>query len=243
MIKNKKIKLLCIFLLFLLLNSISAIQTHPEFFINAFLIILLFIFLHIKGYLQLFDKTKFFNIDRRDIIKFYVLIYFIPLLLLLLLMLFSDGSNPSKEKIFTTFSQPSVYIFFKACILAPIIEEIFLRKLFIDEFIKLNKTNLGIFLSSLIFALFHLDLMYFLLYFLTGLAYSILYIKTKSIIITIMLHSLSNLGIMFMRYVLFGSLGYIIFLFFPFILLGAIIYYKKNIIKENEVNHVPRNIN
>lgn len=86
----------------------------------------------------------------------------------------------------------------------------------------------------MIFAILHLDPVFLFVYFLIGVAYANLYIKTKSILITIILHSLNNLGVLLMKYNLFGGLRYIVFLFSPLIVLGAICKYRIEMEKKSQ---------
>ena len=98
-------------------------------------------------------------------------------------------TNPVQHAI----NNSSIYInFLVICILAPIFEEIFFRKLLIDRTIRYGAT-LSIILSAILFGLFHGNLSQFFYAFFLGGFFAYVYIKTGKIIYTISLHSMINI--------------------------------------------------
>ena len=76
-------------------------------------------------------------------------------------------------------------------ILAPVFEELVFRKAIIDRIGRYGELT-AIFLSALIFALFHMNLIQFFYAFGLGLIFAYLYLNTGRIRYTIMLHMLIN---------------------------------------------------
>lgn len=110
----------------------------------------------------------------------------------------NDVINPIEQLI----QNSSIYVnLLVISILAPIFEELFFRKLLIDRTIKYG-AKLSIFLSALIFALFHGNLSQFFYAFLLGGFFAFVYIKTGKIIYSISLHAFVNF---------FGSVASIFF--------------------------------
>ena len=110
----------------------------------------------------------------------------------------NDVFNPIEQLI----QNSSIYVnLIIISILAPIFEELFFRKLLIDRTIKYGP-KLSIFLSALIFALFHGNLSQFFYAFLLGGFFAYVYIKTGKIIYSITLHAFVNF---------FGSVASIFF--------------------------------
>ena len=96
--------------------------------------------------------------------------------------------NPVQQAI----TNSSIYInLIVICIIAPVFEEIFFRKLLIDRTIKYGAT-LSIILSATLFGLFHGNLSQFFYAFLLGGFFAYVYIKTGNILYSISLHSIIN---------------------------------------------------
>ncbi|MBR0271541.1 MAG: CPBP family intramembrane metalloprotease [Methanobrevibacter sp.] len=96
--------------------------------------------------------------------------------------------NPVEQLI----ENSSIYInLLIICIVAPIFEEIFFRKILIERTIKYG-AKLSIILSALIFALFHGNLSQFFYAFFLGGFLAYLYINTGKIIYPIIIHACVN---------------------------------------------------
>lgn len=86
-------------------------------------------------------------------------------------------------------SRGVIAVIFSTTILAPIEEEIIFRKLFLGIFSKSN-IKFGIFFSSFLFALAHRD--NYLDIFISGVLFSIVYLKSQSLFVSLVCHSLVN---------------------------------------------------
>lgn len=77
-------------------------------------------------------------------------------------------------------------------LVGPILEELIFRKILFGTFYKKWNFLVAAILSSLIFAVVHMDLMHTLIYFAMGVVFAFLYVKTKRIIVPIIVHMLLN---------------------------------------------------
>ena len=101
-------------------------------------------------------------------------------------------SNEIVNPVVRIIQNSNAYInFIILCIIAPIFEEIFFRKLLIDRTIKYGAA-LSIILSAILFGLFHGNLNQFFYTFLIGGFFAYVYIKTGNIIYPIILHAIIN---------------------------------------------------
>ncbi|HLS24234.1 MAG TPA: type II CAAX endopeptidase family protein [Pseudogracilibacillus sp.] len=73
-------------------------------------------------------------------------------------------------------------------ILGPIIEELVFRKVIFGALRKRMNLHLATVIGALIFALAHFDFAHTLIYFVMGLVFTFLYVKTKRIIVPILAH-------------------------------------------------------
>ena len=76
-------------------------------------------------------------------------------------------------------------------LLGPIMEEIVFRKVLIDRTVKYGERN-AMFLSALLFALFHMNLFQFFYAFGIGLIFAYIYIKSRKIEYSILFHMMIN---------------------------------------------------
>lgn len=86
------------------------------------------------------------------------------------------------------------YMFFSVLIVAPILEELFFRKYLLIELLKKYNVKISLLVSSLCFSLIHIDSPRNLIpTFIFGCVSGIIYLKSKNIRYSILLHFLSNL--------------------------------------------------
>ncbi len=76
-------------------------------------------------------------------------------------------------------------------VFGPVMEEILFRKILIDRTAKFGERN-AVFLSALLFGLFHVNLFQFFYAFGIGLIFGLIYVKTGKIIYTIVFHMIIN---------------------------------------------------
>lgn len=93
-------------------------------------------------------------------------------------------------------------------ICAPIAEELLFRKLLMDRTVKYGE-GCAIFFSGLFFGLFHGNLNQFAYAFVMGLFLGFIYIKTRNVIYTILLHMLNNFISSVVAMSLLKSSGYL----------------------------------
>lgn len=92
-------------------------------------------------------------------------------------------------------------------ICAPIAEELLFRKLLIDRTVKYGE-GCAIFFSGLFFGLFHGNLNQFAYAFTMGLLLGFIYVKTRNIIYTILIHMVTNFMSSVLAMTLLKSTGY-----------------------------------
>ncbi len=117
------------------------------------------------------------------------------------------------------------------CILFPIIEELIFRDFLLKKLSKLKDEKTALILSSILFAFFHLDSIFFIYYLWGGLFYGYFYLKSKNIFLTIILHSLTNLGSMFNSFYQYSLFTFIFIVIYFLILLFSISLFKTRIKK------------
>ena len=91
------------------------------------------------------------------------------------------------------FISKDIYSFITVVIMAPILEELILRGVILDGFLKFYNPRKAILLSAFLFGLFHLNPWQFVHAFIGGLYLGWIYYRTKSIIPCIVIHSINNL--------------------------------------------------
>lgn len=91
-----------------------------------------------------------------------------------------------------TQSTPPLFVLLSAVIIAPIVEELFFRKLLCDKLLPLGE-GYAIFVSSAIFALAHGNFFQMFYAFLLGCFFSYVYINTGKLRHTILYHTIINL--------------------------------------------------
>lgn len=77
--------------------------------------------------------------------------------------------------------------------LVPILEELFFRGYLLNKLGNSLGIIKALLISSLLFSFLHFDIVLFFAYFISGIFYSLVYLKTKKLIVPIVLHSLTNL--------------------------------------------------
>ena len=147
-------------------------------------------------------KTKrkfFFGVLKGWLFLFLMTILFELLSSILRQFLRLDGQGLNQSNIQSTFQEQPLLIAVFACIIGPIVEELFFRQLLLHRLQKKLSTWLSILLIGLVFALTHmhsLDLSEWVGavgYLGGGFAFSIIYVKEKeNIYYPILVHMLGN---------------------------------------------------
>jgi hypothetical protein len=118
---------------------------------------------------------------------------------LLLIIIFTDPINnliPVPDwfnDLMIKVVSKDIFSFISVVIFAPIFEELILRGVILDGFLKSYNPRKAILLSALAFGLFHLNPWQFVPAFIGGLYLGWIYYRTQSIIPCIVIHSINNL--------------------------------------------------
>ena len=84
-------------------------------------------------------------------------------------------------------------VIIQTCITAPIAEEVIIRGYLFKILSSKYSLNTAILVSSLFFAMLHFDFFNTIFYVLMGIALSVVYIKTNSLLNAIIIHSMVNI--------------------------------------------------
>ena len=104
-----------------------------------------------------------------------------------------EAPSSKMETLIKNSSVSNIILLLVVAFIGPIIEEIFFRGFIYSAFKKSWGTNVALFLSSLLFAIVHLDLFSLLPLTIIGWLLAYLYQKTKSLLPAIFLHAVYNL--------------------------------------------------
>ena len=147
-------------------------------------------------------KTKrkfFFEVLKGWLLLFLMTILFALLSEILKQVLGLSGQGQNEASIQSAFKEQPLLIAVFACVIGPVVEEVFFRQIFLKYLRKYLSSWLSIFIVGLAFALTHmhsLDLSEWInaIYYLGGgLAFSIIYVKEKeNIYYPLLVHMLSN---------------------------------------------------
>lgn len=170
-----------------------------------------------KRKINIKDKFSIKNIDYKFLIKITCLSFFIRIIF-------------EQLQVYLNFSQTDVsfeitlwsviFFFFARCIIAPITEEIIFRFGLFEFINSKTKSNLAIFLSSIIFALLHVYTIFdTILMTVLSIIWTYAYLKKQNLLYPVILHFLHNLyalicysNINNMYYIIFGIIMFIIWL-------------------------------
>lgn len=132
---------------------------------------------------------------------------------------------------FDGFNQSFLYYLISTLIVSPICEELFFRKLLLKKLMEHNSKKIGIIISSLCFAIIHFEIPFNLIpTFVFGIISSLIFIKTKKIRYSILLHFLANFFVQILYVFNFPFDNWLLDLNFNFIywilfLIGIVITY------------------
>lgn len=98
----------------------------------------------------------------------------------------NEGSENTESIIDITRMNPLFFII--PVFTAPILEELIFRKIIFGTLYKRMNFFLAVLISSFLFGVLHLELQHILIYFAMGVALAYVYVKTKRIIVPILVH-------------------------------------------------------
>ena len=99
----------------------------------------------------------------------------------------------SVKDLFETMFRPTIPAFLTAVIAAPILEELIFRGIILEGFLRNYSPVKSILLVSLLFGVAHLNIWQFIGAFVIGAFISWIYWKTRSIVLSIVVHMMNNL--------------------------------------------------
>ena len=118
-------------------------------------------------------------------------------------------ASPNTERLMDIARQAPIFIILIS-IVGPILEEYVFRKVIFGEILDRLKGNIVMrfliasVVSSLLFALAHNDITFIIVYFGMGMIFSLAYVLTKRIAVSIMIHMMQN-GFVVIMQVCFGD--------------------------------------
>lgn len=162
------------------------------------------------GYRKLFNQSQ-------NSVKSIVVVLFVPIALTVLggvvwitsvtnLLLYYFPADEREQLAITRMLSGGVVSVLFVCVIAPILEEMLFRGIILRGFLQNYSPWRSIFLSSLLFALYHMTISQIPVAFITGCFLGWLYVKTKSLWPSIMAHFFYNSLVMMIVYA-FSSPG------------------------------------
>jgi len=155
----------------------------------------------LMGYKRL-SYAELFNPSSNSFISIIVVL-FIPLLLTMGSAVFWIAELTQLIMSFAPLEENEVAVFERmldggfvsvmtVCVIAPVIEEMLFRGIFLRSFLVNYSPNKAIYLSALLFALFHMNLFQIPTAFIIGCIFGWLYVRTRSLWPCILGHALYN---------------------------------------------------
>ncbi|MBP1560864.1 MAG: CPBP family intramembrane metalloprotease [Oscillospiraceae bacterium] len=117
--------------------------------------------------------------------------------------------SPTADLTGTTSAAANVFLYFYACLLGPVLEELLYRGVLLQSMRKYNE-RFAIFLSAVIFGLMHQNYQQFVLGFLVGIPLAVVVIKSGSLLPSIFAHIIINTSSMlFSCWIQYTSPGFL----------------------------------
>lgn len=140
------------------------------------------------------------------------------------------------------YSISNIFYLAKTILIFPILEEIYYRFLIQNSIKKSTNTIIAILISSILFAIGHMDLKMLIPAFCTGLLLGYIYFKTNNIIIPILIHMVFNAQITFSEklFIEVGGFKNLYFLIYPLVII-VIIYLISRLKDSQQVSLVKEN--
>lgn len=152
----------------------------------------------IRNELNQLLQTPFLRSFNYALLGLWVAIIGQMLLSVLISQFVAEGLNQETEQYMLKMSEVSILFLIIPIIIGPILEELVFRYAILGSFMKRMKTTYAVLLSSLLFGLIHFSLTNLVIYVFCGIVFSVIYIKTNSILTSIMAHVFMNAFVMVM---------------------------------------------
>lgn len=146
-------------------------------------------------------QTTFSHSLNYAMVGFMVAIFGQMVLSLLISFFIDSGVDTETEQYILEMSEISLLYLVIPVLIGPILEELVFRYALLGSFLKRMKTSYAVILSSLLFGILHGSLTNLVIYVFCGIVFSVIYIKTRSILTSIMAHSFMNGFVMVMLFI------------------------------------------
>lgn len=113
--------------------------------------------------------------------------------------LFNVNTESENTATLVNIAKVSPIFILVTCVVGPILEELVFRKVIFSTIQQRTSFIIAALLSSLIFAVVHFDFSHILVYTAMGLVFSFLYVKTKTILVPIVVHATMNSFVMIVQ--------------------------------------------
>ena len=120
-----------------------------------------------------------------------------------------------------------LFLIFSSVIVGPFIEEIIFRKILVDKLERFNNRIVTIIIASFIFAIMHNGIINIIYTFLLGIVLNTIYVKNKNLLYPLIVHSSSNLIVMFLT----GYNSFILMLSFVLLVIGMLLVKRDYLLK------------
>lgn len=181
-------------------NTISKTEYIIYYSLSNIILIIIFFFIYKKTLITDFKNyIKNFTQNIETGIKYWIIGFIIMIVSnLLITFLLNKGIAGNEEQVRSLIDAFPIFMIFNTVIYAPLTEELVFRKSIKDIF---SNKWIYILMSGLLFGMLHIisyisspiDLVYLIPYSSLGIAFALLYHKTKNIFSTITIHALHNL--------------------------------------------------
>lgn len=197
------------------------------------LVLVIILFIYLKKY-----GIRCYKMESKNILKSLYLYFFSYFFIVLIINIYINLSNfiPFIHKSYNEFingiggkidniQESKIYIFLYICILAPLLEELIFRGILYNEIKKYYSEKYTIFITSILFAMAHFNLIQSTYTFILGICLGYIIYKYKDIKITIFIHFLNNVqGFIKIGYIEFEKIFFVISIIALLIFLSSKIY-------------------
>ncbi|MCY6372744.1 CPBP family intramembrane glutamic endopeptidase [Clostridium ganghwense] len=171
---------------------------------GRFIVEIIFKFLSVVVILKIFSKKSEEDFEYNSPNLQYYLFTFLIIVGFRLFYEYSIGGivsnikmNPVIQKAFEELAVSPIVLILTVAVLAPIFEEVIFRGIILNGMAKRLNTKIAIIISAFLFALVHMNLVQGINAFLLGILLGFIYLKTRSIYLSIFAHFINNsVGIM-----------------------------------------------
>lgn len=173
-------------ILYMILNG----EDLMTFYINEGYIVLTFIYAILVMVLLNKYREKESSLPLKD--YYGAVLFGISLACFLNMIIFKFGEGNEVIEV------NKILLFISSGILGPILEELLFRKKLLTELLKFNNKYVALLLSSFIFSFLHNGVVTMIYAFILGIVFGLFYIKYKNIKLTILMHMVANIIVIYL---------------------------------------------